>query len=143
MRGLLEYPQYPRHFRQLTALVPILILGEPPQVPRISALVHILGTLRNPAVTPESVYVEWWLLQVLVYQSQALAVIIHGVGTRLLLALIVQLGTFPAKERVPGQIQIPPPLTTGRTEEKGLIAAEPIFFAGYLNDLAPSIFGAP
>lgn len=104
MWGSLEYPQQPRHVLQLSVRVPLTIVQELGKIPQISGPVHIPGTAWNPSVKPESVYVEWWQFQMLFHQAHALVVIKHAIRTGFLLAPIVQLGAFTAKEHTPGQV---------------------------------------
>ena len=60
-----EPPQQSRHIQQLTALVLVLIPGEPPQITPICGLVHIPGAVWYPAAKIEPIYEEGRRLQVL------------------------------------------------------------------------------
>ena len=89
--------QQPRHVPQLTALVLILVLGEPPQIAPVSALVHVPGPLWYPCAKAEPVRPEPGpCAQVLLRQGHALVEIKHTVRAGFLLAFIAQLGAFAA-----------------------------------------------
>lgn len=125
----LEYPQQPRHVLQLTALVLILVLCEPPQIFPVCGLVHISGPLWNPCTKTEPVRAHPGpCVQVLFHQVHTPVVIIHAVRTGLLLAPIVQPGAFAAQESSAHLIQIPHPPPTARAEKKRLTSTIAVCF---------------
>ena len=73
---------------------------------------------------------KWWVGQVLLCVLHPFVVVGHA-ASGLLLAPVIQAGTFPAQEApAAGQVQKPNPLTTSRTEEKGLLAAVAVALVG-------------
>ena len=138
-----EPPQQSRHIQQLTALVLVLIPGEPPQITPICGLVHIPGPVRHPAAKAEPVYGERRRFQVLSHQDHTLVIEVHRIAFGFLLAPIIQLSAFPAKQGRSHLVQVSPPFSTGRTEEKCLTSAESVDFPGQLQDLAPSVLWMP